>query len=226
MFFSSLFEWSVILKVDSALKKAVDYVLCAFCHIQPECFSQLLVWMGIIITGDNSMAASICDDRKDHFHQSPAGTAAATAEDTSLSASICDDRKDSSNLPVDNMMTDDSKEANNVHSNSPNNHFIEIPQTLLQEFRHISLEEAHLSTLALACKSPVAIKQLLDSGFPAVLAQGLFEFCSGVISKFSDHYLQPEVMTDTSKTMSDEVNTGSQSRQESSDGKNIGENRT
>ncbi|OWF45700.1 baculoviral IAP repeat-containing protein 6-like isoform X2 [Mizuhopecten yessoensis] len=176
---SALYEWSTVLKSDSALKKSVNYVLCSVCHINPEYFSQLLTWMGVIVNDEVSMTSSVCDDRKDggsHLHQE--------------------------------CLTDDSKEANSIQrqqslgTDSPVVEDIPVPG-----FRHIVLEEAHLSTLSLACKSPVAIKQLLDSGFPAVLAQGLFEFCSKVMSHLTDGFVNLEGLTDTSKTMNDDAST-------------------
>jgi len=123
-----------------------------------------------------------------------------------LTASICDDRKDSSQY----SMTDDSKEANSVRAQSEsaagasdrNEEGEATGPVILQDFRHMCLDENHLQTLALACQSPLANKQLLESGFPAVLAQGLFEFCNRVISNFADSWSQPEGITDTCKSMS------------------------
>lgn len=149
---SCLYEWSTMLSSDSLLKKSLDYVLCAACHIQPEFFTMILEWMGIIINFDHSMNASISDDCKDsfQFHQ---GT-----------------------------MTDDSKEASHVPPRPPNS-----PPITLQELSHMMLDESRLATLALVCKSPVAIKQLLDSGFPAVLAQCLYEFCKSEFVRMSEN---------------------------------------
>ncbi|XP_067680641.1 baculoviral IAP repeat-containing protein 6-like isoform X2 [Haliotis asinina] len=149
---SCLYEWSSMLPSDSLLKKSLDYVLCAACHIQPEFFTMILEWMGIIINFDHSMNASISDDCKDsfQFHQ---GT-----------------------------MTDDSKEASHVPPRSANS-----PPITLQELSHMMLDESRLATLALVCKSPVAIKQLLDSGFPTVLAQCLYEFCKNEFVRMSEN---------------------------------------
>ncbi|XP_069118544.1 baculoviral IAP repeat-containing protein 6-like isoform X2 [Argopecten irradians] len=173
---SALYEWSTVLKSDSALKKSVNYVLCSVCHINPEYFSQLLTWMGVIVNGEISMTASVCDDRKDggsHLHQE--------------------------------CLTDDSKEANSIQRQQSQGADSPVMDMPVPGFRHIVLEEAHLSTLSLACKSPVAIKQLLDSGFPAVLAQGLFEFCSKVMSHLTDGFVNLEGLTDTSKTLNDDA---------------------
>ena len=45
--------------VGSALKRAVDYVLCALCYVQPAYFTQLLTWSGVrceALTDDNKEA--------------------------------------------------------------------------------------------------------------------------------------------------------------------------
>lgn len=183
LFCSSLYEWSTTLKTDSNLKQSVDFVLCAICYINPEYFSQILQWMNISVTGENSLSASISDDRKDnsHLHR----------------GSMTDDSKDNHHH---RSMTDDSKEASGAQDGPGS----DVRQGFVQDFRHITLEESCLSTLALTCQSAVAIKQLLDSGFPAVLAQGLFEFCNKVIFQFTENYSPPEGMTDAHKSMCDE----------------------
>ena len=97
--------------VGSALKRAVDYVLCALCYVQPAYFAQLLTWSGV----------------------------------------RCE------------ALTDDNKEALQGPS---------APDLLL------AIDESRLLTLGVACQSPECVNRLLDSGFPAVLCQALFEFCT------------------------------------------------
>ena len=159
-----------MLPTDSHLKKSVDYVLCAICHIYPEFFTRIMEWMGIVIMPDFGLSAPMTDDRKDSSHYTTS-------------------------------MTDDSKEASNALGQSVDNSE-PIPPIVLQDFKRMCLDESHLSTLAYVCKSPIAVKQLLESGFPAVLAQGLFEFCNRVISMFADSWSQPEGITDSCKSMS------------------------
>ena len=157
------------METDCHLKKAVDYVLCAICHICPDAFGRIMEWMGIVISPDYGPTSSISDDRKDtsQYH----------------------------------TMTDDSKEA--ISALGPQaDSLVSSPAVVLQELKHMCIDEAHLSTLALTCKSELATKQLLESGFPAVLAQGLFEFCNRVISLFADSWSQPEGITDSCKSMS------------------------
>ena len=42
-----LFDWSSALSSGSLLKKSVDCVLCAFCHISPPYFQHVLEWLNI-----------------------------------------------------------------------------------------------------------------------------------------------------------------------------------
>ncbi|XP_022103700.1 LOW QUALITY PROTEIN: baculoviral IAP repeat-containing protein 6-like [Acanthaster planci] len=84
--FSSLYEWSVVLPLDSPLKQATGFVLCAMCHIHPSFYVAMLSWMGIInteeemevdelLTDDSKDAQehgqSLTDDTKEASRQSP-----------------------------------------------------------------------------------------------------------------------------------------------------------
>ena len=178
--FSSVYEWSTVLPCGSTLKRAVDCVICSICHVHPEFFTCLLEWMGIIINMD-------------------------------INASIPDDHKDSSSTQYQHhqeqeSMTDDSKEASGALSQpmgaAASGHMIDNVPMVLQEFGHMVLDESHLTTLAIACQSQAAMNQLLDCGFPAVLAQGLFEFCSREILRYSDSMNQAEAFPDLSKSSS------------------------
>ncbi|CAH1791767.1 unnamed protein product [Owenia fusiformis] len=80
--------------------------------------------------------------------------------------------------PESISQTDDSKEANAAARNSQ--------PIILQEFSHMILDESHFGILATACQSPLAIKQLLYSGFPGVLAQGLMDFCAREVARCVD----------------------------------------
>ncbi|KAL4237916.1 Baculoviral IAP repeat-containing protein 6 [Mactra antiquata] len=166
---SCLYEWSCTLDIDSHLKKAVDYVLCAICHICPDSFTRIMEWIGIVISPEYGLTDSIPDDKKhdSRYHS---------------------------------LMTDDSKEASSAMNDDVDTNEQTTP-VMLQEIKHMILDERHLFTLAHSCQSPLATRQLLESGFPAVLAQGLFEFCNRVISNFADSWSQPEGISDSCKTM-------------------------
>ncbi|KAK3576772.1 hypothetical protein CHS0354_014586 [Potamilus streckersoni] len=187
---SSLYKWSSVLSTDSSLKEALDYVLCSMCYMQSVYFSQVLTWMGIVISTDINMMAPIPDDRKDSSQYNSAS------------------------------MTDDSKEANNASREQPvdsmtSHHPTETTPFTLQDVKHICLDKSNLGTLSRVCKSPLAIKHLLETGFPAVLAQGLFEFCNYVISQFTESWSQSEGVSDSRKTVNSlRCTTSSQSSSE------------
>lgn len=164
----------MVLPVESPLKRTVDFVLCSLCYIRPEFFTLVLEWIGVVVDVNSSAGLSITDDTKDHNSQYDDG----------------------------HGLTDDSKEAcSNTHGAQPIRDTTQGHMTF-QRFGHLTLDECHLRTLATACKSPTAIKQLLDTGFPAVLAQGVFEFCSREMYQFNTEHLSPtEGMTDQSKSM-------------------------
>lgn len=63
-----------------------------------------------------------------------------------------------------------------------------------------SLDEAHLFLLAVACQSEEALRLLLDSGFVAILCQGLYAFCT---REMVHHSMCPsELFTDAFKSSS------------------------
>ncbi|XP_077994932.1 dual E2 ubiquitin-conjugating enzyme/E3 ubiquitin-protein ligase BIRC6-like isoform X2 [Glandiceps talaboti] len=167
--FSSVYEWSMVLPHNSILKRAVDSVLSAICHVQPKYFNTLLEWMGIVMEGDQDISAPLTDDSKD------------ASRDRSSS------------------LTDDTKEATQVGGASAIP-IVDIQPLVLMEFGHMILDEAHLQTLAVACQSPTAIKQLLKSGFPAVLAQALLEFCTREIARNIEG-VSGDVVTDSTKIL-------------------------
>ena len=65
-----LYEWSSSLPVNSLLKKAVNHVLCAACHIHPPYFQQLLHWAGFL---GPDLSATATDDSKDNAQQQQVG---------------------------------------------------------------------------------------------------------------------------------------------------------
>ncbi|KAJ9600172.1 hypothetical protein L9F63_009506, partial [Diploptera punctata] len=129
--FSILYKWTLILPAHSALKKAIDTLLCSMCYIKPALFPTLLQRMGVLVPNlATHHNASISDDRKDH-------------EIDELYASISDDSKE-----------------------------------LVIDLHRMRLSECQLMTVAMACQSPPAIHQLLDSGLPTLLTHGILEFCN------------------------------------------------
>ena len=165
-----MYEWSSVLAVDSTIKKAVDSVICSICYIHPEDFSLLLEWMGIAVNLE--LTGAITDDHKEEQLEEP--------------------------------LTDDTKADNEARSRQGDTVRAADPSTLqaflLQDLNHMMVDEAHLMTLAMACQSPDSLRRLLDSGFVAVLCQGLFEFCTREILMFSDTLTHPDAYTDASKS--------------------------
>ena len=79
-------------------------------------------------------------------------------------ASISDDRKDTEAL------TDDTKQEDSDTSEW-------YSHLVIQDISILYLTKSQLQTIAMACQSPLAIYQLLDSGLPSLLISILLEFC-------------------------------------------------
>lgn len=151
-----MYDWSMVLAPDSALKRAVDCVICSICYVHPEFFALLLEWMGIMVRADISRTELYTDDHKDSQQNQP----------------LTDDVKEArggTNIAIDGLETTSSTNA------SASNGETDYQPFVLQELRRICLRESYLSTLAVACQSPLALQQLLESGFIAMLCQGLYE---------------------------------------------------
>ncbi|PSN56888.1 hypothetical protein C0J52_00682 [Blattella germanica] len=144
-----LYKWTLILPAHSALKKAIDTLLCSMCYIKPALFPTLLQRMGVLVPNlATHHNASISDDRKDH-------------ELDELYASISDDSKE---MVIGNEQSTDGGEWYN--------------HLMIQDLHRMRLSECQLMTVAMACQSPPAIHQLLDSGLPTLLTHGILEFCN------------------------------------------------
>ena len=154
-----------MLSVDSALKKAVDTVICSLCYIHPQFFRTLLEWLGIpstleMVATNMTLAMAMTDDHKDSTQQQYRQPAGAHSRES---------------------MTDDSKEASNAMSESgvaPDLSSMDSSSASSLELSQVCLDEPRLLTLATACQSPQALQMLLSSGLPIILCQGLFEFCT------------------------------------------------
>ena len=62
---------------------------------------------------------------------------------------------------------------------------ITVPTTFcvcVQALSSLPLDKGQLENIAVVCRSPASVAQLLESGLPTVLAQGLAEFCSRQIT--------------------------------------------
>jgi len=128
---SCIYEWSLVLPCDSALKRSVDFVLCSLCYVKSSCVSLLMEWMGVVSDVADTVAST--DDVKGCQRNQP--------------------------------LTDDVK-ADSVGST--------LRQSVLAA---MPLHSAQLATLAVACQSPLALRQLIDSGIVSALCDSLFATC-------------------------------------------------
>ncbi|MFT7805918.1 baculoviral IAP repeat-containing protein 6 isoform X6 [Arapaima gigas] len=75
--FELLYGWSMSLPCNMVLKKALDSLLCAMCHVHPSYFSLLMAWMGIVAPPAAHSPAqhrlSMTDDGKKQHDLSTAG---------------------------------------------------------------------------------------------------------------------------------------------------------
>lgn len=95
-------------------------------------------------------------------------------------------------------ISDDSKEQaiGNEQSNDSGEWYNHL---MIQDLQRMSLNECQLMTVAMACQSPPAIHQLLDSGLPTVLTQG-------ILGMYDSEYLLSHAVFTSHTT---EVNTNS-----------------
>lgn len=99
---------------------------------------------------------------------------------------LSDDRKDNE------CMTDDNKQ----HENDTEEWYCHYS---IQNLATINLASTQLQTIAMACQSPLAICQLIDSGLPNLFTAAILEFCHRT---HSDSNMQPhssKCMTDADK---------------------------
>lgn len=100
-------------------------------------------------------------------------------------ASMSDDRKDNES------MTDDNKQ----HEYNTEKWFCNYSIEILSK---LTLKTPQLQSIAMACQSPLAIYQLIDSGLPNLFTSAILEFChrkSNRDTQTSNH----ESMTDADK---------------------------
>ncbi|XP_076283788.1 BIR repeat containing ubiquitin-conjugating enzyme isoform X2 [Lasioglossum baleicum] len=64
--FNALYKWTLTLDTGSALKQAIDSVLCAFCYVRPMLFPLLLQRVRILVAKSSTdYSASVSDDRRE-----------------------------------------------------------------------------------------------------------------------------------------------------------------
>lgn len=125
----------MVLRTDSALKQAIDSVLCSFCFVKTSFFQSLLQKVEITVPAlsTDQSAAPISDDRKESEGQ-----------------------------------TDDVKGVSDI-----NEWYARLAQS---EFKHLSLTEGQLLSIAAVSRSAPGICQLINSGLPTLLTACITEF--------------------------------------------------
>uniref|UniRef100_A0A1Q3FEM5 Dual E2 ubiquitin-conjugating enzyme/E3 ubiquitin-protein ligase BIRC6 n=1 Tax=Culex tarsalis TaxID=7177 RepID=A0A1Q3FEM5_CULTA len=83
---------------------------------------------------------------------------------TDLTASISDDRKDGE------CITDDIKQEESDAAEW-------YSHLVIEDLSRLNLSRCQLSTISMACQSPLAVQQLIDSGLPNLLTSVILEFC-------------------------------------------------
>lgn len=181
--FEALYNWLCVVQDESPMKFSIDSMMCSICCIRPEFFNLLLRKMNVLVP--NQTSSCISDDRKDN-----------------------------------ESMTDDNKqhEYNHSHSHSSthsHSHSLLLtptrshthPLTLPEEwYCHYSIENlskltltsGQLQTISMACQSPLAIYQLIDSGLPNLFTSAILEFCHRMSNRDTQENNR-ECMTDTDK---------------------------
>ncbi|XP_055530487.1 baculoviral IAP repeat-containing protein 6 isoform X3 [Wyeomyia smithii] len=88
---------------------------------------------------------------------------------TDLTASISDDRKDGE------CITDDIKQEESDAAEW-------YSHLVIEDLSRLNLSKSQLSTISMACQSPLAVQQLIDSGLPNLLTSVILEFCHRALS--------------------------------------------
>ncbi|XP_062702655.1 baculoviral IAP repeat-containing protein 6 isoform X3 [Aedes albopictus] len=96
---------------------------------------------------------------------------------TDLTASISDDRKDGE------CITDDIKQEESDAAEW-------YSHLVIEDISRLNLSKAHLATISMACQSPLAVQQLIDSGLPNLLTSVILEFCHRTLNSINQHQKQ------------------------------------
>ncbi|XP_054081324.1 baculoviral IAP repeat-containing protein 6 isoform X3 [Zeugodacus cucurbitae] len=150
--FDACMHWIDTLENEEPLKVAFDSLLCSLCCIKPELFNQLITKLNVKVQQTNEMDSSSSGSSTS---AAAAGTH-ANARDSGIRGGLTDDNKGQSGSAWFASVA-----AANL-------------TTLLQR-------PAYLGTLAMACQSPSAVYQLVDSGLPKLLAYALYEYCNALL---------------------------------------------
>lgn len=76
----------------------------------------------------------------------------------------------------------------------------------IQDITELSLTPVQLKTIAMACQSPLAISQLLDSGLPYLLSIAILEFCNRIVQDTPSVFSSSQPSTSASTSSAPLVN--------------------
>nr|XP_014092668.2 baculoviral IAP repeat-containing protein 6 isoform X3 [Bactrocera oleae] len=167
--FDACMHWIDTLENEEPLKVAFDSLLCSLCCIKPELFNQLITKLNVKVQQTNAM-----DSSSGSSTSVAAAGAQAIAPDSGIRGGLTDDNKGQSGSAWFASVA-----AANL-------------TTLLQR-------PVYLGTLAMACQSPSAVYQLVDSGLPKLLAYALYEYCSALLPEVKRS--PPQMLASTSATV-------------------------
>lgn len=189
--FDACMYWIDTLENDEPLKVAFDSLLCSLCCIKPELFNQLITKLNVKVQQTNEMDSNSCS--------STSAAAAAVATGAGVGAGAGATALDSG---ISGGLTDDNK------GQSGSAWFASVAAANLTT---LLKRPAYLGTIAMACQSPSAVYQLVDSGLPKLLAYALYEYCSALLPEVKRSVPQASASTSTTATIISSASTSSSS---------------
>lgn len=167
---------------------ATNLVLDLGDMIGPELFKTLYTWLQVVPEESpmklsiDSMMCSICCIRPEYFNLLLRKMNVLVKNQNS-SGSISDDRKDNESMTDDNKQHEYNTEEWYCHYS-------------IENLSDLTLTTSQLQTIAMACQSPLAIYQLIDSGLPNLFTSAILEFCHRMSNMQSTN---KDSMTDADK---------------------------
>ena len=170
---------------------ATNLILDLPTMITPELFEILFKWIQEIPenspmkTAIDSMLCSVCCIRPEFFTLLLRKMQVLVPNRSSdLTACISDDRKDNESMTDDNKQHEFNTEEWYCHYS-------------IESLSKLHLSTSQLQTIAMACQSPLAIYQLIDSGLPNLFTSAILEFCHRMSNR--ENQQQSECLTDADK---------------------------
>lgn len=169
---------------------ATNLVLDLGNMITPELFESLYNWLQVVTDESpmklsiDSMLCSICCVRPEFFNLL-LRKMGVLVPNQNASACISDDRKDNESMTDDNKQHEYNTEEWYCHYS-------------IESLSNLTLTTPQLQTVAMACQSPLAIHQLIDSGLPNLFTSAILEFCHRMSNR-DTQTSNSESMTDADK---------------------------